>query len=122
MTIPAPLGMIDRQDGAVVLAFTGELDLATTPDARAIALQAHEEAAAATRKLLVIDLRTVTFLASVGLELLADHRARSTRTGVTIALVATTRTVTRVLDITGVDALFTIYADIETALADARTS
>ncbi|UOZ02655.1 STAS domain-containing protein [Amycolatopsis sp. WQ 127309] len=117
MTAPAFLGSITLLDGAVVLAFTGELDLATAPEARTIAAQAHEKAAAEAGKRLVIDLRAVTFLASVGLELLADHRSRAEHTGVTIALVATTRTVTRVLEVTGLDTRFTTYADVETAVA-----
>ncbi|MEU7786256.1 STAS domain-containing protein [Amycolatopsis sp. NPDC049159] len=116
MTTPSFFGSITQRAGAVVLAFTGELDLATAPDARTIATRAHDEAAAAHRRL-VIDLRAVTFLASVGLELLADHRSRATETGVAIALVATTRAVTRVLDLTGLSAQFTTYADIEPAVA-----
>ncbi len=116
MTAPAFSGSIARREGAVVLTFTGELDLATAPEARTIAARAHEEAAAEARKRLVIDMRAVTFLASVGLELLADHRSRAAHSGVTIVLVAVTRTVTRVLDVTGLSAQFTTYADIETAL------
>ncbi|MFG1641345.1 STAS domain-containing protein [Amycolatopsis sp. NPDC049252] len=117
MTAPVFLGSITPREGAIVLAFAGELDLATAPEARTIAVQAHEEAAEAGKRL-VIDLRAVTFLASVGLELLADHRSRATDTGVTIALVATTRAVTRVLEVTGLSAQFTTYADVETAVAD----
>lgn len=119
MTIPAPVGATSRLDGAVVLAFAGELDLATAPEARTIAAQAHAEAAAQPRKLLVIDLRAVTFLASMGLELLADQRSRAGRTGVTVALVATTRAITRVLDLTGLTTQFTTYPDVETALTGA---
>ncbi|WP_328453207.1 STAS domain-containing protein [Amycolatopsis sp. NBC_00438] len=117
MTAPAFLGTITRRESAVVLAFTGELDLATAPEARTVATQAHEDAAAGAGKRLVIDLRAVTFLASVGLELLADHRSRAGDTGVTIALVATSRTVTRVLEVTGLNAQFTTYADVEAAIA-----
>ncbi|WP_353051117.1 STAS domain-containing protein [Amycolatopsis sp. NBRC 101858] len=61
--------------------------------------------------------RTVTFLASVGLELLADHRSRAARTGVTIALATTTRAVTRVHDVGGLSPHFPICADLDTALA-----
>ncbi|MEA5363502.1 STAS domain-containing protein [Amycolatopsis sp., V23-08] len=118
MTAPAFLGSITRRDGAVVLAFTGELDLATAPEARTVTERAHAEAAAEARHRLVIDLRAVTFLASVGLELLADHRSRAAHTGVTIALVATSRTVTRVLEVTGLTAQFTTYTDVDTAVAD----
>ncbi|MCR6490761.1 STAS domain-containing protein [Amycolatopsis sp. OK19-0408] len=120
MTIPAPCGVITQNDGAVILALAGELDLATAPEARALAALAHDEAAAGARKLLVIDLRAITFLASMGLELLADQRSRAARTGVAIALVATTRAVTRVLDIAGLTAQFVSCADVESALTSSK--
>ncbi|QFU86643.1 STAS domain-containing protein [Amycolatopsis sp. YIM 10] len=117
MFSPDPVGVVTDNAGGVVLTFTGDIVLVTAPAADVLAGQAHDRAATSTRKLLVIDLREVTFLASVGTTVLMIHRRRAGRTGVKITVVANTPRVTRVLDLSGLTSHFRVHADLETALA-----
>ncbi|SDP34921.1 anti-sigma B factor antagonist [Klenkia soli] len=91
-------------DGAVTVTVVGEVDTFTAPVLRAsldtqLELQPEE---------LVIDLCGVQFLGSAGLAVLVETQKSARAREVGLKLVASTRAVTRPLEVTGLIDLFTI--------------
>jgi anti-sigma B factor antagonist len=86
----------------VTLRLTGELDTYTAQSVRNAALDAMREHAANIR----IDLSGVTFLDATGLEVLLATRRRAQLEGGQLELLDPTRTVVRVLEVSGVSGLF----------------
>jgi anti-sigma B factor antagonist len=103
-----------RVDGdAFLVSVVGELDLHTTPQLRAAL--AGLDGREATR--LVVDLTDVTFLDSAALKaLIAEARARRAA-GRELVLVCDNRSTLRVLEVTGVRALFRIEPTLRDAVA-----
>jgi anti-sigma B factor antagonist len=66
-------------------------------------------------KVLVVDLSGVTFLASSGLAVLIRAAHRAATRDLRLQLVAATRAVRRPLEITGVDRMFDLHPDVESA-------
>ncbi|MBB4663573.1 STAS domain-containing protein [Conexibacter arvalis] len=88
---------VDRRDGRLVAAPSGELDLATAPLLIA-ALRAHDDC-----DQLVIDLRGLSFMDSSGLRLLVSEHDRAERGGYELALVRGGPEVDRLLRLTRLD-------------------
>ncbi len=88
---------------APVMALSGELDMATT---RTMSDHLSELVRSGTD--VVVDLRGLCFIDSSGLSALMAARQQSEDRGTTLTLRAPTRTVTRLLTITGLDRVFTI--------------
>ncbi|MFC0437691.1 STAS domain-containing protein [Kutzneria buriramensis] len=65
----------------------------------------------------VLDLTGVTFLASMGLSLLAEHHDQCAEFGSRLVVVATERVVLRPIQITGLDGLVTIVPTVQAALS-----
>ncbi|MGK5112816.1 STAS domain-containing protein [Geodermatophilus sp. CPCC 205506] len=95
------------RDGAVTVSVAGEVDTFTAPILRS-AVDAELERRPA---LLVLDLRGVRFLGSAGLALLVETQKSAGARGIVLRLIATTRPVTRPLEVTGLLPLFTITGD-----------
>jgi anti-sigma B factor antagonist len=96
-----------------VVRVDGEIDLDTANDLSAVALAAMREIGPS----LVLDLSGVTFMDSTGLKvLLAVHR-RAELAGGRMVLAGPTRSVNRVVTITGFDQTFAVCDDVEAALA-----
>ena len=108
-----PLSVTAEQLGrTLVLIVDGDLDLHTAPAAR----QAIEAALSRRPRRLIVDLTHVQFLNSAGLEvLLAAHRKAAPHTD--FRLVATTRTVFRPLQITGLHEQLIIHGSRSAAIA-----
>ena len=69
---------------------------------------------------LVIDLGGVTFLDSSGLKVLVSAKKRTEQAGKTMSLVAVPHVVMRVLTVTAMDKVFSIYDSVDDAVvADA---
>ena len=100
--------------GVAVVHLAGELDMQTVP-AAALELDHAIEGAPAG---LVVDLTGLTFLASAGLAMLASVSEKAGQASVALRLAADTRVVLRPLEITGLDAGFSIHPTIQSALAD----
>lgn len=102
---------VAQRDGAAVVSIGGEIDLSTAPafeEAIAKALEAHPAA-------LAIELSGVTFMASVGLRVLAatnEKIGKSTR----IAVVADNPAAARPIQLTGLDSIVALYATLDEAL------
>lgn len=88
-----------RRDAAVVVvAVTGELDLASGPE-----LEAElDQVSGPEVKLLVIDLRNLDFMDSTGLSILVRAHQRLATEGCEMGLVRGSQQVQRLLDLTGV--------------------
>lgn len=91
-------------DGTVTVSVVGEVDTFTAPVLRA-GLDTQLEQAPTD---LVIDLCGVQFLGSAGLAVLVETQKSARSRNVGLTLVASTRAVTRPLEVTGLIDLFTI--------------
>jgi anti-anti-sigma factor len=96
-----PFNIVFQQEGAVRIArLSGELDLASVDRFREEMAAAVEVARGGT---LLVDLRPLTFMDSTGIRLLLELRAESERDGFELSVINGTRTVRRVLQVSGVD-------------------
>jgi len=95
---------VDRPAGSyIVLRLAGEIDMVTVPDVRACLV----EQLAAQPQHLVIDLGGVTFFGSRALALLVEVKQMADSCGTKLYLAPTNhRPVARVLEVSGVGALF----------------
>jgi len=92
------------EDGVVTVTVVGEVDTFTAPVLRSTLDSQLEQ----QPKELVIDLSGVQFLGSAGLAVLVETQKSSRARDVALSLIATTRAVTRPLEVTGLIDLFTI--------------
>ena len=95
--------VVNHGDDATVVHVVGEIDTLTAPVLRA-QLDEHLPVV----PLLVLDLSDVTFLGSAGLAVLVETQKAARSRDVALRLIATTRAVTRPLEVTGLIDLFTI--------------
>jgi anti-sigma B factor antagonist len=100
---------------ATVLTVEGEVDMRTVPALRE-RVDSHFADPSASRRPLVFDLRGVGFFGSAGLAVLTSAHQRATAVDAAVWVVATARTVTRPLQITGLDALLHVTDDLAAAL------
>lgn len=103
---------VAHSDGAAVVSIGGEIDLSTAPAFEEAIAQALES----NLSVLVIELSEVTFMASVGLRILAatsEKVGESTR----IAVVANSLAASRPIQLTGLDTVVALYPTLDEALA-----
>ena len=93
-----------NEDGVVTVTVVGEVDTFTAPVLRSTLDSQLEQ----QPRELVIDLSGVQFLGSAGLAVLVETQKSSRAKEVGLRLIATTRAVTRPLEVTGLIDLFTI--------------
>ncbi|MFE5804929.1 MULTISPECIES: STAS domain-containing protein [unclassified Streptomyces] len=103
------------EDGAVVIALAGELDHDTAQPLR----DALDAALAPGRRVLV-DLATLGFCDSTGLNVLLNTRLAAQEAGATLELVGLHGPVARMFRITGADGVFPIHTDVAEALRTPR--
>jgi len=104
---------VAHRDGAAVVSVGGEIDLSTAPAFE----QAITKALEANPPVLAIELSNVTFMASVGLRILAATNEKigaSTR----IAVIADNQAATRPIQLTGLDSVVALYPTLGEALAE----
>lgn len=104
-----------RRSGAVVLAVSGEVDAATA----AILEPAIADVLTDEPPTVVIDLSGVTFLASVGLEILVKAHEKASKTG-RFAVVAAAPATRRPIELTSVDSVIAMYSTLDEALGAGR--
>src|SRR3982751_5600814 len=102
------------EDGTVTVTVVGEVDTFTAPVLRS-SLDGQLEQ---SPKELVIDLSGVQFLGSAGLAVLVETQKAARSRDVGLRLIATTRAVTRPLEVTGLIDLFTIADSATSWTAD----
>ena len=103
---------VAHRAGAAVVSVGGEIDLSTAP----VFEEAIAEALEANPPVLAIELSDVTFMASVGLRILA---ATSEKIGATtrIAVIADNQAAARPIQLTGLDTVVALYPSLDEALA-----
>lgn len=106
---------VERRDGVTVLSVDGVVDLATSPPLEELLAELIDERPNA----LVIDLTDVTFLASVGLRILAESHERVGGTG-NFAVVASGPITARPIQLTKLDEFLALYPTVDEALAALR--
>lgn len=109
---PPPVHAVERitegvPEGTVVIALSGELDLAASPDFR----RALEEGRDQAPQRVVLDLTEAAFVDSTMLKELLRANAETAENGGTLVLVGPQPPVQRLLDLTRTATLFTIRAD-----------
>ena len=97
--------LVDRPvPGVVVATVSGEVDMLTAPNLRAVVTAELDDC-----KVLVLDLSGVGFLGSAGLAVLVEAAHEAERRQVELRLVANGRSVRRPLEITGLDEVLTTF-------------
>lgn len=115
-TAPPLLVERERRESALIVRFSGEIDM-TTAEAMRQALTTALDDTAAPHHPLVVDLTRVNFFGSVGIAELAAANQRAIGHHIPLRIVATDRIVLMPLEITGVASTLDLYPDLPTALA-----
>ncbi len=107
-------GIVEQyREGSVVVAVSGEVDVATAP-----ALREHFEAMAGAddARSVVVDLTGVPFIDSTGLGVLIGVRKRCEDDGHPLSIVIVEPRILKVFEITGLTELFSIHPSLDAAL------
>lgn len=104
--------LVERRSGVTILNVEGVVDLATSPPLEELLAQLIDEGPTA----LVMDLTAVSFLASVGLRILAETHERIGGTG-KFAVVATGPVTARPIQLTKLDEFLALYPTVDDAVA-----
>lgn len=103
----------EQSDGDTpVLKVKGEIDVSTAPELRDRLVQINQRGASNV----VVDLSEVTFLDSTGLGVLVSGLKRFRSGGGDLRLVVTGKSVSKVLEITGLTEVFQIFDTAEAAV------
>lgn len=97
------------QEDVAVVTVCGEVDLYTAPQLRSELVGVLEDGA----RRLVIDMSRVEFCDSTGISVLLSAMKRSRDKGGDLELVAPKSAVTKVLEVTGLDAVFVIHPGLD---------
>ncbi len=97
----------------VVVAVTGEVDIATAPKLREKLVELASQGA----QQVVVDLNGVEFLDSTGLGVLIGGMKRLRGLDGDLTLVCTQPRILKVFEITGLNRAFTIYESVDSAVA-----
>lgn len=103
---------VAHREGVAVVSIGGEIDLSTAPAFEAAIAEALEDGPTA----LVIELSGVTFMASVGLRILAATQENSGKTS-PVAVVADNPAASRPIQLTGLDNVVSLYPTLDEALS-----
>lgn len=104
-----------ENDGkTLVFKLRGSLDLATAPTIRAALAEATEKESHE----LIVDLTQLEFLDSTGLGVLIGAHRRAVEHGGAFRLIITDGPISRLLNITGLVAVFAVYHSLEDAQRD----
>jgi anti-sigma B factor antagonist len=107
---------LDRRGGVAVVSVGGEIDLSTAPAFEAAIAGALDD----DPPILVIDVSEVSFMASVGLRILAATHEKIGKSA-HIAIVANTPATSRPLELTGLDKVLALYPTLDDALTAVGT-
>ncbi|MEO7803733.1 MAG: STAS domain-containing protein [Actinomycetota bacterium] len=108
------IGLESRvQDDWTVLVVKGEVDIYTAPNFRAELIRLIDQGA----NRLVLDLLGVDFMDSTGLSVLLSGKKRTNEANGDLKLVCTDGAVRKILTVTGLDKIFSLYPSVETAIS-----
>jgi len=101
-----------EHEGCTVVAFEGDIDLQSSPDARAALL-----AAVSAADSILVDLSGVTYIDSSGVASLVESFQNARKTGRQFVLVSVSDGALRVLKLARLDKVFTICETLEEGVA-----
>lgn len=104
---------VKERNGWAVLSVQGEVDVYTAPQFREQLIQLVDQG----QRSILVDLEGVEFLDSTGLGVLVGGLKRVRSHDGDLALVCTQRRILKVLEITGLTKVFTIYDTVDAAVA-----
>jgi anti-sigma B factor antagonist len=108
---------VAHREGVTVISVGGEVDLSTAPDFEAAVDGALDE----HRPVVVVELSEVNFMSSAGLRILAATHEKLCKSG-RLAVVASNPVVSRAIELSGLDQLFSLYATLDDALRAVRVA
>jgi anti-sigma B factor antagonist len=100
-----------HREGVAVVSIGGEIDLSTAPAFEAAIMGALDD----DPPVLVIELSEVSFMASVGLRILAATQEKVSES-VQVAIVANNPATSRPMQLTGLDKVLSLYPTLDDAL------
>jgi len=103
---------ISERDGAVIVGFSGDVDLQSSPDARKILLEC-----VAKKMPVLVDLSKVNYIDSSGIASLVESLQTARKGGGNLLLVSVSEAALRVLELARLDKVFTICGSIDDGLA-----
>jgi anti-sigma B factor antagonist len=102
---------VARREGVTVVSIGGEIDLSTAPAFEEVIAEALED----EPPVLVIDLSNVSFMASVGLRIVAATQEKVGKS-IQLAVVADHAAASRPMQLTGLDNVISLYPTLDAAL------
>ena len=106
---------ITEQSGRTVVALQGEIDMEEAPKVRRTLLDSLKQ-----KRDILVDLSQVTYIDSSGIASLIEGLQAARKQKNDLALVSVSQRARRVLELARLDKVFTIHADLATALAAAK--
>jgi anti-sigma B factor antagonist len=103
---------IAEQDGALIVGFSGDVDLQSSPDARKVLLEC-----VARKMPVLVDLSKVNYIDSSGIASLVESLQTARKGGGSLLLVSVSEAALRVLELARLDKVFTICGTIDEGLA-----
>ena len=103
---------ITEQSGRTVVALSGEIDMEEAPKVRRALLDVMKQ-----KRDILVDLSAVTYIDSSGIASLIEGLQAARKQKNDLALVSVSQRARRVLELARLDKVFTIHADLATALA-----
>jgi anti-anti-sigma factor len=107
---------VARREGVAVVTIGGEIDMSTAPAFEAAIAGALDD----DPGVLVIELSQVSFMASVGLRILAATQEKVSKSA-QVAIVANTPATSRPMQLTGLDKIMSLYSTLDDALTAVGT-
>ena len=101
---------------AVLVHAIGEIDSSTAGELRSQLESALQQAESQESRLLILDLRGVTYFGSAGLNAVLDCHKQGVRAGTSVRLVADNGLVVRPIEVTNLDSLLDLYPSLPDAL------
>ena len=102
-----------ERDGALVVAFTGDVDLQSSPEARKALLDAVGRGGN-----VVVDLSGVGYIDSSGVASLVESLQTARKSGGALVLASVSESALRVLQLARLDKVFAIHDSVDQGLAD----
>ena len=101
-----------EEQGKWVISLEGDVDLSSSPEARAVLLKGVEQGHS-----VLVDMSEVSYIDSSGVASLVEAFQNARRKGTGFALVAVSESAMRVLNLARLDKVFTIHASLADGLA-----